>query len=241
MTTKSKQINIVLVETSHPGNIGSAARAMKTMGLSELSLVNPKDFPSGDANALSGNARDILDKAKIFKNLKDALIDSHHIFATSSRKRTITWPTYTPKEAALEIDTKLKESQKISIVFGREDRGLTNEELELTNSLIEIPANPEYPVLNLAMSVQVIAYEIFQLLDFNEEIEWRDSPLATSDEVQHLITHFIDTAESIDVIDKSNPGKIIKRMQRMFTRLQPDKMETNFLRGFLAAVNKQKK
>ena len=178
---------------------------------------------------------------KIFKNLKDALNDSHHIFATSSRKRTITWPTYSPKEAALEIDTKLKESQKISIVFGREDRGLTNEELELANSLIEIPANPEYPVLNLAMSVQVIAYEIFQSLDFNEQIEWRDSPLATSDEVQHLITHFIDTAESIDVIDKSNPGKIIKRMHRMFTRLQPDKMETNFLRGFLAAINKQKK
>jgi tRNA (cytidine32/uridine32-2'-O)-methyltransferase len=90
MTTKSKQINIVLVETSHPGNIGSAARAMKTMGLSELSLINPKDFPSGDANALSGNARDILDKAQVFKNLHDALIDSHHIFATSSRKRTIT-------------------------------------------------------------------------------------------------------------------------------------------------------
>ena len=187
------------------------------------------------------SVRRLLVDLGVYKNLKDALIDSHHIFATSSRKRTITWPTYTPKEAALEIDAKLKESQKISIVFGREDRGLTNEELELANSLIEIPANPEYPVLNLAMSVQVIAYELFQLLDFNEEIEWRDSPLATSDEVQHLITHFINTAESIDVIDKSNPGKIIKRMQRMFTRLQPDKMETNFLRGFLAAITKQTK
>ena len=238
MTTKSKQINIVLVETSHPGNIGSAARAMKTMGLSELSLVNPKDFPSGDANALSGNARDILDKAKIFKNLKDALIDSHHIFATSSRKRTITWPTYTPKEAAIEIDTKLKESQKISIVFGREDRGLTNEELELANSLIEIPANPEYPVLNLAMSVQLVCYEIHMALKSDQNFSWQDYPEYTHQEIDNLIEHFNETAFKLGLVDKSNPKQILTRMERMFRRLHPDKMEGNFLRGFLTKVNK---
>ena len=229
------------METSHTGNFGSVARAMKTMGLSELSLVNPKDFPSGDANALSGNARDILDKAKTFKNLKDALIDSHHIFATSSRKRTITWPTYTPKEAALEIDAKLKESQKISIVFGREDRGLTNEELQLANFHLEIPANPDYPVLNIAMSVQIVAYELFKNRNISQDREWRDYPEINSEDLQRLIDLFVETSIDLEMIDPKNPSLIIARIKRMFSRLQPDSMEGNYLRGFLTAVNKRLK
>ena len=162
MSFKSNLINIVLVETSHPGNIGSVARAMKTMGLSELSLVNPRKFPSGEANALSGNATDVLENAKIFDSIEDAIKDSTFVYATSSRSRTIQWPTVHAEEGASLINNQVSSDKKVSILFGREDRGLTNEELQLANTHIEIPANPEYPVLNLAMSSQIVCYEIFK-------------------------------------------------------------------------------
>ena len=241
MSFKSNCINIVLVETSHPGNIGSVARAMKTMGLSRLSLVNPKDFPSGDANALSGNARDVLDAAIIYPNLDAAIKESTFVYATSSRNRSIQWPTINAGEAAKEICNQTENDKKISIIFGKEDRGLTNDELELANTLIEIPANPEYPVLNLAMSAQIIAYEIYKESHGDETKEWRDYPEVNSKQLQMLIDHFIDTAIEIDVIDPDNPKKIISRIKRMFSRLQPDEMEASFLRGFLSAINKKLK
>ena len=159
MSFKSNLINIVLVETSHPGNIGSVARAMKTMGLSCLSLVNPRKFPSGEANALSGNAGDVLENAQIFSSIEDAIKDSTFVYATSSRSRTIQWPTVHTEEGASLINDQVTSDKKVSILFGREDRGLTNEELQLANTHIEIPANPEYPVLNLAMSAQIVCYE----------------------------------------------------------------------------------
>ena len=162
MSFKSNLINIVLVETSHPGNIGSVARAMKTMGLSKLSLVNPKVFPSDDANALSGNARDVLDNATIYPSLQEAIKQSTFVYATSARNRSINWPTVNPEKAAEQIIDQATGDKEISIVFGREDRGLTNEELQLANFHLEIPANPEYPVLNIAMSVQIVTYELFK-------------------------------------------------------------------------------
>ena len=159
MSLKSNLINIVLVDTIHPGNIGSVARAMKTMGLQRLSLVNPRIFPSGEANALSGNALDVLTNAKIYTNIKEAIKNSTFVYATSSRDRSIQWPLMDAEHAAMEICNEINSDKEISIIFGKEDRGLTNEELELANKLIEIPANPEYPVLNVAMSVQIICYE----------------------------------------------------------------------------------
>ena len=133
MTFKSNLINIVLVETSHPGNIGSVARAMKTMGLSKLSLVNPKDFPSGDANALSGNARDVLDSATIYSSLEEAIKQSTFVYATSARNRSINWPTVNPEKAADQITEQVAADKEISIIFGREDRGLTNDCLLYTS------------------------------------------------------------------------------------------------------------
>ena len=174
MSFKSNCINIVLVETSHPGNIGSVARAMKTMGLSRLSLVNPKDFPSGDANALSGNARDVLDAAIIYPNLDAAIKESTFVYATSARNRSINWPTVNPEEAADRILDQVAGDKEISIIFGREDRGLTNEELQLANFHLEIPANPDYPVLNIAMSVQIVTYELFKNRNTSQDREWRD-------------------------------------------------------------------
>jgi len=241
MSLQSNLINIVLVDTIHPGNIGSVARAMKTMGLSRLSLVNPRIFPSDDAVALSGNAKDVLKNAQIFTSIKDAIEDSTFVYATSSRDRSIQWPITDAAKSASDIVNEVNSDKEISIVFGKEDRGLTNEELEYANRLIEIPANPEYPVLNLAMSVQIITYEIFKASSDNKLKEWRDYPEVNSKQLQMLIDHFIETAVDIDVIDPDNPKKIISRIKRMFTRLQPDEMEASFMRGFLSGIKKKLK
>ena len=241
MTVQSNLINIVLVDTIHPGNIGSVARAMKTMGLSRLSLVNPRVFPSDDAIALSGNATDVLQDAKIYKNIRDAIKNSTFVYATSSRDRSIQWPIKDAASAAKDIHAEVNNNKEISIIFGKEDRGLTNDELENANRLIEIPANPIYPVLNLAMSVQIISYEIFKASSDISLKEWRDYPEVNSEQLQMLIDHFIDTAVEIDVIDPDNPKKIISRIKRMFTRLQPDEMEASFMRGFLSGIKKKLK
>ena len=241
MNLKSELINIVLVETSHPGNIGSVARAMKTMGLSKLSLINPRKFPSGEANALSGNATDILENAQVYKTIEDAIKTSTFVYATSSRNRTIQWPTINVEEAAELILNQTTAEKEISILFGREDRGLTNEELQLANTHIEIPANPDYPVLNLAMSAQILSYEIFKASHNTEARDWHDYPEVDSANLQMLIDHFIETAVNIDVIHPENPKKIISRIKRMFSRLHPDEMEASFLRGFLSAINKKLK
>ena len=241
MRLQSNLINIVLVDTIHPGNIGSVARAMKTMGLTRLSLVNPRVFPSGDANALSGNAIDVLENAQIFSSIKDAIQESTFVYATSSRDRSIQWPITDAAAAAKDIHNETNNDKEVSIIFGKEDRGLTNDELEYANRLIEIPANPEYPVLNLAMSAQIVCYEIFKS-HFNQEArDWHDYPEVDSENLQMLIDHFIETAVNIDVIHPDNPKKIISRIKRMFSRLHPDEMETSFMRGFLAAINKKLK
>ena len=239
MSLKSNLINIVLVETSHPGNIGSVARAMKTMGLTRLSLVNPRNFPSGEATALSGNATDVLEAATVYDSIDEAIEKSTFVYATSSRNRTIQWPTVNVEEAAQVICDQSFGDKEISILFGREDRGLTNDELQLANTHIEIPANPEYPVLNLAMSAQILSYEIFKASNNTESRDWHDYPEVDSANLQMLINHFIETAENIDVIHPDNPKKIISRIKRMFSRLHPDEMETSFLRGFLSAINKK--
>ena len=241
MNLKSELINIVLVETSHPGNIGSVARAMKTMGLSKLSLINPRKYPSGEANALSGNATDILENAQVYKTIEDAIKTSTFVYATSSRNRTIQWPTVNVEEGAELILNQTIAEKEISILFGREDRGLTNKELQLANTHIEIPANPDYPVLNLAMSAQILSYEIFKASHNTEARDWHDYPEVDSANLQMLIDHFIKTAVNIDVIHPENPKKIISRIKRMFSRLHPDEMEASFLRGFLAAINKKLK
>ena len=239
MTLETNLINIVLVDTIHPGNIGSVARAMKTMGLQRLSLVNPRVFPSGESTALAGNATDVLENAIIFDSIKDAIKDSTFVYATSARDRSIQWPIMNAEQAANDICNEVNSKKEVSIIFGKEDRGLTNEELELANKLIEIPANPEYPVLNLAMSAQIICYEILKASSDDTNREWRDYPEVNSNQLQRLIDHFIETAVDIDVIDPDNPKKIISRIKRMFTRLQPDEMEASFMRGFLSGIKKK--
>ena len=232
-------VQIVLVETSHPGNIGSVARAMKNMGLANLSLINPKKFPHQEATALAGNATDVLDNAKIFSSIQEAVNTSKVIYATSARERTIEWPTLTANDAASEIQELVANEIEVSILFGREDRGLTNDELQLANKHLIIPAHPDYPVLNIAMSTQVVCYELYQAAQKNSVESWQDFPEYTSEELNNLINHFNETVIALELVDPNNPKQIMTRMERMFRRLYPDQMEGNFLRGFLKAVNKR--
>ena len=239
MNQINRDVQIVLVETSHPGNIGSVARAMKNMGLANLALINPKKFPHQDATALAGNAKDVLDNAHIFSSIQEAVKSSKMIYATSARDRTIEWPTLTANDAALEIQELVMNEIEVSILFGREDRGLTNEELQLANKHLIIPAHPDYPVLNIAMSTQVVCYELYQAAQNNAVESWQDFPEYTSEELNNLINHFNETVAALDLVDSKNPKQIMTRMERMFRRLYPDQMEGNFLRGFLKAVNKR--
>ena len=239
MNPINRFVQIVLVETSHPGNIGSVARAMKNMGLANLALINPKKFPHQEATALAGNATDVLDNAKIFTSIQEAVKNSKVIYATSARDRAIEWPTLTAKEAAQETQELVMNEIQVSILFGREDRGLTNEELQLANKHLIIPAHPDYPVLNIAMSTQVVCYELYQSAQNNSVESWQDFPEYTSEELNNLIEHFNETVEALELVDPKNPKQITTRMERMFRRLYPDQMEGNFLRGFLKAVNKR--
>ena len=239
MNDIKNQVQIVLVETSHPGNIGSVARAMKTMGLQNLVLVKPRNFPSKEAFVLSGNAQDLIEQAVVVNTLDEAIKNCTNIYATSARTRSISWPIITAEMAGIEINKSVREGIKVSIIFGREDRGLTNEELQKANKHILIPSSEDYPVLNIAMSVQVIAYEIFKNANIEVDINWQDYPELNSEELSMLIDHFIDTSYKLNLFDKDNAKKILVRIKRMFTRLKPDKMEGNFLRGFLTRINKK--
>ena len=239
MNDIKNQVQIVLVETSHPGNIGSVARAMKTMGLQNLVLVKPRNFPSKEAFVLSGNAQDLIEQAVVVNTLDEAIKNCTNIYATSARTRSISWPIITAEMAGIEINKFVREGTKTSIIFGREDRGLSNEELQKANKHILIPSSEDYPVLNIAMSVQVIAYEIFKNADIEVDINWQDYPELNSEELSMLIDHFIDTSYKLNLFDEDNAKKILVRIKRMFTRLKPDKMEGNFLRGFLTRINKK--
>ena len=239
MNPMNSLVQIVLVETSHPGNIGSVARAMKNMGLSNLVLVNPQKFPHQEATALAGNAVDILNDAKTFTSIESAIKNSKVIYATSARERTIDWPTVSARDAADEIHELVSNTIEVSILFGREDRGLTNEELQLANKHLIIPAHPEYPVLNIAMSTQVICYELYKASQNDPISKWQDFPAYTAEELNDLIKHFEDTVVALELVDPENPKQIMTRMERMFRRLYPDQMEGNFLRGFLKAINKR--
>lgn len=230
------QIRIVLVSTSHPGNIGAAARAMKTMGVKQLCLVAPLQFPNVKADEMASGALDVLHQAKIVETLDEALADCTLVIGTSARDRTIPWPLLSPRKMCEKIQSEASQSQ-IAIVFGREQSGLTNEELHRCHFHIQIPANPDYSSLNLASAVQVIAYELrmAHLAKNNNQVEW-DYPLATADEMEKFFEHLKTVLIEVDFLKLNAPRQLMTRLRRLFFRTRPDKMEMNILRGFLNAV-----
>jgi len=229
-------IRIILVNTSHPGNIGAVARAMKTMGLKHLYLVNPKIFPDVNATAMAAGADDILAKATVTSTLADALIGSKIVFGTSARLRALTLPTTDPKKAA-QIITNEAKTNNIAILFGRENNGLTNEELEMCNYHIHIPTDPNFSSLNIAQAVQLIAYEIKVIEKNNLPITASKTELATTDEIQDFYQHLQQALAAINFLNTKNQRHLMAKLKRLFNRTQLEKPEVGILRGILTAIN----
>nr|WP_211829375.1 tRNA (cytosine(32)/uridine(32)-2'-O)-methyltransferase TrmJ [Kistimonas asteriae] len=239
-------VRIVLVNTSHPGNIGSAARAMKTMGLSQLVLVEPKAFPAPEAVTLSSGATDILDNAMVCATLEEAVADCGLIIGASARVRGISLPLMEPGECAEAAVAEVGDCS-VALVFGREDRGLTNDELKLCHQQTHIPSNPEFSSLNLASAVQVLCYEL-RKADLKQQQaslvpECRTHDLASSESMEHFYGHLQEVLADIDFFKHSNPDKIMAKLRRLYGRVRPDRVELNILRGILsemqAALGKQ--
>lgn len=234
---KFDSIRIVLVATSHPGNIGSTARAMKTMGLHRLYLVSPKVFPDPRAHEMSAGAYDVLlEKVVVTDSLEDALKGCQLVLATSARPRDIALSGLTPAECATRV-AETPDNTEIAIVFGREHAGLTNDELLQCHYHIHIPSNPEFSSLNLSQAVQIVAYELrMKLLSPVAEVETRQDTLATADAVEQFYVHLREVLIDIDFLKPSNPKRLFQRLRRMFNRIQLESMEINILRGILTHV-----
>lgn len=231
-------IRVILIETSHPGNIGSTARAMKTMGISDLYLVTPKSFPDRKAHELAAGADDILENATVVSTMDEALKGCHLIFATSARPRGLSLPGFTPAQAAEFIANKSDETH-IALVFGREHSGLTNEELLKCHYHINIPSNPEYSSLNLAMAVQIIAYELrMNVLKPQALVALRTDDEASADEIEQFYEHLREVFVQINFLKEDNPRRLMQRVRRLFNRIKLEQMEVSILRGMLSQVQK---
>ena len=238
------KIKIILVGTTHPGNIGATARAMKTMGLTQLVLVSPKIFPDAEATARASGADDILAAAIIHQTFADAISDCHFVFGTSTRNRSIPWPLHSPAEAAdLTMDMSENDST-VAIVFGRESSGLANEELELCNAMIQIPTAAGFSSLNLASAVQIISYEMrkkaLQESPDSEEATEK-TPLATLEQIQQLYGHLQQCLIDIGYFDPDKPRRLMRRLKRIINRSQFDANEYNIARGILTAAQEAAK
>jgi tRNA (cytidine32/uridine32-2'-O)-methyltransferase len=239
-TAPFANIRIVLVNTSHPGNIGGAARAMKNMGLSRLYLVSPQEYPSDKAVWRSAGATDVLDNAVVVETLDEAIAGCGLVVGTSARERRIPWPLLDPRKCGENVWAEAGKHE-VAVVFGREDRGLTNEELYKCNYHVHIPANPDYSSLNLATAVQVICYEIRMAHLLADEgntlpqFQW-DMPPAEPGAMERYYEHLEQTLVELDFLDRDNPKQTMTRLRRLYNRIRMDQMELNILRGVLTAM-----
>lgn len=233
-------IRIVLVETSHPGNIGAVARAMKNMGLAHLVLVNPKQFPHEQANARASGATELLEKAQVVATLSEAIADCSMVYASSARQRALPWPMTTPRKMASEI-MQQKDSQPVAIVFGRESTGLSNEELALCQVHCHIPTNPNYSSLNIAAAVQIIAYELYQYAKTFDIKAWQqhDDRYATQAEIERFYEHLQQVLVSLEFAKASTEKSLMQRLRRLFSRTRLERLEVNILRGILTAIEQK--
>lgn len=235
---------VVMVHTSHSGNIGAAARAMKTMGLQNLVLVTPKTFPSDEAIAMASGAADILAQAQVVDSLEEAVADCGFIVGASARWRNLPWPLVNPREMASQI-LSLPSGTSAAMVLGRERSGLTNEELALCHCHVNIPANPDYSSLNVAAAVQVLCYELKMSIVSQTDnhkphwgVEW-DQPPAKGAQLDSLFQHWERLLVDIDFLDPTNPRMLMNKIRRLIMRAQPDEVEANIVRGMLSHVDKR--
>ena len=237
-------IRIVLVEPSHPGNIGAVARAMKNMALAELVLVRPKAFPHPEATARASGAGDILQRTKVVETVGDAVGDCGFVAATTSRPRDQNFRALDVHEAGPRI-FEMSTRGPAAVLFGAERTGLTNEELALAHLLIRIPANPDYPSLNLAMAVQLVCYELFRAAGSPASVRPLSElpvPLASGEEMERFYTHLQQVMEEVDFRDRTQGGThLMTRIRRLFQRCEMDQNEVNILRGLLTSVQSRRR
>lgn len=232
----SQNIQVVLVNPSHPGNIGAVARAMKNMGLHHLVLVAPRKFPDPEAQWRAASAVDIIDNARVVETLDEAIGDSQFVVGTSARDRRIPWPVQDARLTAARI-VERSVQEKVSILFGREDSGLNNEELRRCNLHCHIPTHPDYESLNLSMAVQIVCYEIRMAelegtLPSNEDSHW-ENPFATSKDMEYFYQHLEETLVELEFLNPAAPKQLMTRLRRLYSRVRLDDMEVQILRGIL--------
>ncbi|MDC0609114.1 tRNA (cytosine(32)/uridine(32)-2'-O)-methyltransferase TrmJ [Vibrio sp.] len=237
-----ENVKVVLVGTSHSGNIGSAARAMKVMGLKNMVLVDPQCEVDGQAVALSAGASEIALNAPIVATLEDAVKECSLVVGTSARSRSLEWPMLDSRECGEKIADECRTSQ-IAMVFGRERTGLTNEELQLCHYHVSIPANPEYSSLNLAMAVQTLSYDVrlayLNLLD-SQYPEIREQEYPRHEELEMFYAHLEKVLLKTEFIEQDRPNQVMNKMRRLFNRARPETQELNILRGILTSVEKKR-
>jgi len=243
-----QNIRVVLVNTSHAGNIGGAARAMKNMGLSRLVLVDPEDFPSPDAVARASGATDILDSARVVATLEEALAGCSLVLGTSARDRRIPWPLLDPRECASVSVEQSAGGGEVALVFGREYAGLTNEELQRCQYHVHIPSDPQFSSLNLAAAVQVLTYEVRMAwlaaegrptkVEKLETTAMLDAQPVTVDELENYFGHLERTLVDIGFLDPAKPRHLMPRLRRLYGRSGISKLEMNILRGILTETQK---
>ena len=233
-------IRFVLSNTTHPGNIGAVARAMKVMGLSHLDLVEPKEFPSPQASARASGADDVLHAAQTHARMEDALADSVLVFGSSARNRGFDIPVISIHEAAA-IVAKESSQNRVSVVFGTERFGMTNEEMQQCHYLIKVPANPEYSSLNLAAAAQVIAYEIRMALglDTVAQDHAQAEEFVSNDKMESFYGHLFSTLYATEFLTDDRAASLEQKLRVMFNRLRPRKHELDILRGILSSVEKK--
>ena len=237
----SLPIRIVLVEPSHPGNIGAVARAMKNMALRELVLVNPKQFPHEEATARAAGADDVLAQARVVSSVAEALEGCGYVAATTSRDRDQNFRVLDVRAAALRIVAESR-SAPAAVLFGAERTGLQNEHLEAAHALIRIPANPGYLSLNIAMAVQLVSYELFRAFEEPTVEGPRFAPLAGAAAMERLYEHLAQVMEEVEFRDRTQSGtSLMNRIRRFLQRAELDENEANILRGFLTAVQKRRR
>lgn len=231
---------IILVETSHPGNIGSTARAMKTMGFSQLYLVNPKEFPHPKAYELAAGADDVLDQAIVKTSLEEALGDCEIVFGTSARPRGLSLEGFSPAECATFVSERAVNTP-VAFVFGREHSGLTNDELLKCHFHVNIPSNPEYSSLNLAQAVQIITYELRMKLLFPQaQVKLKQGAYANAQEIEKFHQHLYEVMTEVHFLKTNRPTKrLLQRIRRLFNKTQLESTEISILRGFLRHIQKK--
>lgn len=237
MPASLDHVSIVLVGTTHPGNIGAVARAMKNMAVRRLVLVEPRVFPSADATARAAGADDLLGAAEVYGGLGEAVADRVLVVGASSRPRSIGCPLVTPRECAALIAGEYR-AKPVAVVFGREHSGLSNGELDRCHYQLHIPADPEFSSLNLAAAVQVVCYELFVAAQAGagEGGGAPADPAVSHEEMERFYEHLQAVLTEIDFLDPAHPRHLMRRLRRLYNRLHPDRNEMNILRGILTAV-----